>query len=226
MTLSGTFRVATESFPLSTTLDATPDAKIRFVRVAITSEVLSPYFWATSADLGALADALDADPSVASTTQLDTVDENALYRVLWADDAVEAAAAYDPAGVSVLDTFGTEEGWFLRIRFADREALTTFRTALREEGVRFTTLSLTSTEVPDTGAPYGLTPKQTDAVLAALEAGYFDTPRRVTLAEIAPELGISQQALSDRLHRAIDTLIRHTVGLPTHVEASELEDRI
>lgn len=41
-----------------------------------------------------------------------------------------------------------------------------------------------------------------DALILALERGYFDTPWGVTLKEIGDELGITQQAASERVRRA------------------------
>ncbi|MFC7046102.1 helix-turn-helix domain-containing protein [Halobacteriaceae archaeon GCM10025711] len=41
--------------------------------------------------------------------------------------------------------------------------------------------------------------------------GLLRTPRQVTHAELAERLGISQQAVSDRLHRAHANLVEHAL---------------
>ncbi|MFP4695916.1 helix-turn-helix domain-containing protein [Thiohalospira sp.] len=51
------------------------------------------------------------------------------------------------------------------------------------------------------GHRFGLSQEQREALLLGLRRGYFDTPSDATLAEIADELGISQQATSDRIRR-------------------------
>lgn len=43
------------------------------------------------------------------------------------------------------------------------------------------------------------------------EHGYYDIPREAQLEDIATELDISHQALSERFHRAIRSLIENTL---------------
>ncbi|WIV68601.1 helix-turn-helix domain-containing protein [Natrialbaceae archaeon AArc-T1-2] len=57
-----------------------------------------------------------------------------------------------------------------------------------------------------------LTAKQREVVLLALEHGYYETPRRTTLGELADKLDISSSAASQRLNAAERTLIRETFG--------------
>lgn len=54
---------------------------------------------------------------------------------------------------------------------------------------------------------FGLTAERYEVLTAAAERGYFDVPRRLTMTELAEELDISQQALSERLRRGHGTLI-------------------
>ncbi len=51
-----------------------------------------------------------------------------------------------------------------------------------------------------------LTEKQRHTLEVALELGYFETPRDITLKELAAELDITHQALSERLRRATAAL--------------------
>ena len=47
--------------------------------------------------------------------------------------------------------------------------------------------------------------------MTAWEAGYFETPREATLEDLASDLEISQQALSNRVRRGLNTLISNTL---------------
>jgi len=47
-----------------------------------------------------------------------------------------------------------------------------------------------------------LTDKQLEVLNAALEHGYYECPRETQLKELADEIGISHQALSERMRRA------------------------
>jgi predicted DNA binding protein len=61
------------------------------------------------------------------------------------------------------------------------------------------------------GEGYELTDTQREALVLAYERGYFDSPRRASLADVADELGISQQSLSSRLRRGHKRLVGATL---------------
>lgn len=52
-----------------------------------------------------------------------------------------------------------------------------------------------------------LTDRQREVLLAALERGYYDTPRKSTLTEVAEALDVSKATCSDILHRAEGCLV-------------------
>lgn len=47
----------------------------------------------------------------------------------------------------------------------------------------------------------GLTTRQRETLRLAADRCYFEIPRRATLADLADELGVSDQAISERLRR-------------------------
>jgi hypothetical protein len=57
-----------------------------------------------------------------------------------------------------------------------------------------------------------LTDKQADLVEAAVERGYYDTPRTCSLTELAEELGMAKSTCSETLHRAEGKIIKQFVG--------------
>ena len=58
---------------------------------------------------------------------------------------------------------------------------------------------------------YALNETQHEALIAAVETGYFDIPRESTLDDLAAELDITHQVLSERLHRGHKTLIENAL---------------
>ena len=56
-----------------------------------------------------------------------------------------------------------------------------------------------------------LSPRQRDLLLAAVEAGYYDTPRECSLTELADEANIAKSTCSETLHRAEGLIIRRFV---------------
>ncbi|MDG5776545.1 helix-turn-helix domain-containing protein, partial [Haloarculaceae archaeon H-GB1-1] len=59
----------------------------------------------------------------------------------------------------------------------------------------------TLTERTESVKQFGLSNEQREALILALREGYFDTPSQVSLSELAAELGITQQAMSNRIRR-------------------------
>lgn len=57
-----------------------------------------------------------------------------------------------------------------------------------------------------------VTDKQREAMECAREMGYYDTPRRADLGEVAAELGISESATSQRLNGAESKLVEAFLG--------------
>lgn len=60
---------------------------------------------------------------------------------------------------------------------------------------------------PGAGQWDGLTDPQFEALTLAVEMGYYDIPRGYTTKELAEKLGISDQAVTERLRWAKHTLI-------------------
>jgi predicted DNA binding protein len=225
MTISGRFHVPAESFPLRETLQSNPDAQIKFVRVTISPSVLSPYLWVSAPDGSGVRDDAADDPTVEDIHEIDEFGGSALYRVEWSDSARELAAPLTDVQGTILRTFGTVDGWQLSVNFPTRDAFDDFRSALRESDVEFRTLQLSSTSGSHTGEPFDLTPKQTTALLAVWEHGYFEIPKQTTLETLAAELGISQQSLSERLVRGYSTLVRNTLATPDRLDVEVVESK-
>ncbi|ODR82855.1 DNA-binding protein [Haladaptatus sp. W1] len=58
-----------------------------------------------------------------------------------------------------------------------------------------------------------LTEQQHETLRSAMEWGYYEIPRRATATDLAEELGVSHQAISERLRRGHRCLVER--GLPT-----------
>ncbi|SHG46353.1 helix-turn-helix domain-containing protein [Halobaculum gomorrense] len=75
-------------------------------------------------------------------------------------------------------------------------------------GVQLTRTYPLREETDPVSGRFGLTPPQTEALRAAVEAGYFAVPRAASSADVAAELGLSKSAFLERLRRAEATLYR------------------
>lgn len=213
MSLFGEFSVPSRSFALQETLAALPGLVVEIERVVASEETLTPYFWVADCDLDAFEAAAGDDPSVADLRRLDEFDEATLYRADWKENVEALVYAYTDVAAVILEATGRADEWDLRMRFDDREALARFREHCRENGVDYELRRLYGLSHPRTGGQFGLTPKQQEALLSAWEAGYFGLPRESTLEEVADDLDITQQALSERVQRGLDALVENTLAV-------------
>ena len=167
------------------------------------------FFWAEGHDLDAFDEAMRADPTVEGPTMLAEANDRRLYRVEFTDAGREVATfpTWGEFGLVMLDSRGTRDGWLVRIRFPDREALRGFLDVCRERdlSVAIDAVYGATDATEDVGVE--LTPDQREALATALQAGYFEIPRGATLAEVADLLGISAQATSERLRRGMASLV-------------------
>jgi len=83
------------------------------------------------------------------------------------------------------------------VAFSGREALTELLDRLKHDKVDVKILRLTS--IADVNS---LTSRQRSIVEIALEEGYFDYPRRITLRSLAKRVGVSASTVSEVLRRA------------------------
>lgn len=176
------------------------------------SGALKLLFWAVGDEFESLRTALDADENVVEYSLLEEATDRRLYSAVVTDDAATkltypVAVEHD---VVILEAIVTDTT-FVRARVPDRETLRSYREVCRERGIDLL-LQRIYREEAGSGGQYGVSDAQREALLAALEAGYFEVPRATTLSDLAAELDISDQALSARLRRGQANLLAQTLA--------------
>lgn len=211
MSVFAEFHVPTDSFALAQTFRQAPETVIEIERVVATKNLMTPYFWVSGGGRDEFPTAAEADPSIQDLTQVDAFGEADLYRANWTENVESIIHAYTQYGATIFEATGAEDVWELRLRFDNRDHLREFQAYCVENDLSFDLQRLHDLAHPLTAGQYGLTDKQREALVTAWESGYFETPRKVTLDEVADQLGISQQALSNRLRRGQQNLIPSTL---------------
>lgn len=205
--LIATFSLPHDAIALERTFRAVPAVELEAERIAAHStEWTMPCLWITGADFEAVDVALQADPTVDEIVETYEFDEETYYQVDWSDAVVERIDSFVDRAGSILEAEADDDGWRIQIRFASRSQFDDFREYLRASGYAFELLALTQPGTPRQTAGH-LTPDQRDALVAALNHGYYAVPRTITAVDLADRLGISQQALSERLRRGVANLV-------------------
>lgn len=140
---------------------------------------------------------------------MELVSENGdqcLYALDW--DVSEDAffAAIQESEGHVLDATGTTDRWQFQLWFPDHDHLSSFDARLDDVSIPFEVSGIYNPTKPDAGPWFGLTKPQRDTLVRAVEAGYYSIPRRISTNELAKEFDISDQAVTERLRRAVATL--------------------
>lgn len=206
MAIEAAFDAPGERFPLACVFEELPDATVELDRIVPTNGETVPYFWLCDPNVESFDSNAVSHPDLRAISVVETVGEEALVRVEWDPDRENLLTVLLESAVVLVSAVGTRRRWSFEVRGDDREALAAFQSACREAAIPIdlTRLQPLSSRTDESDA---LTPAQREALLLAYERGYFDSPRRVSQAELAPELGITRQSLSSRLQRGLRRLV-------------------
>lgn len=214
MSIIAEFSVKSDDLALNHALTAAPEMIVEIEQVVATMEDrLMPYFWVSGGDHDEFETAFEEDDSVMNTTVIDEAGEARLYRAEWTENVETIIYAYVELGATLIQAIGKADDWELRMRFDSRDALSDFRDYCNEHDISFELHRTQEQEQPMASAQYDLTPTQRDTLVTALEAGYYDVPREVTMRELADRMGIAQQTLSNRFRAAYHNLVTSTLTI-------------
>lgn len=163
--------------------------------------------------------------SVADLTLVDDHDGETLYALDWSvtDDRLFQAMAVSDA--YLLNATGSPTSWAFEIRFPTHAALKEFRDECDAVEIDIELERLYNPSKPDAGPWFDLTERQRETLRLAVQEGYYDIPRRISTKELADKLGVSDQAVTERLRRAIVTLVDNTLLSAPEVQESPVVGR-
>lgn len=211
MTLIADFYLETPI--LRAALAAVPEMEVSIEQqTARESKPFALAFWASDGDFEAFDAALADDPTVADAAVLAELDDQRLYRVELTEEAEERMTYHSWADLDAVFVSAERvgDGWRVRIRFPDRERLKEYADYCERHGLTFDLRQLYDAR-GRTDDALGLTDRQRETIRTATRMGYFEVPRQVELEDLAGVLGVSRQAVSERLRRATGALARATV---------------
>ena len=194
-------------------LSRSPGTVISGEEQYISTDEIRVLFWATGDDLETFDAALETDPTITDPRVLAETDRGRLYRVALTDEtsAATTLTTWRDLDLVLLDSTGTRDGWELRFRVPDRDALARYRRVLEDRELPFRVNALYRADEASSTPQAHLTDGQYDALVTAYESGYFDVPRTASQADLAASLQITPQAVSERLRRATAALVRSTL---------------
>ena len=205
-----------EDVALADTFTALPDLEVRVKSVVAEGPLQTmPLVWVGGESREDIEEALDGDRTVDESTCLleDPDSEEWLYRIEYAAAVGELCGRiYDHDG-TILDAQCSTSHWTFRLLFPDRDLLSATISDLESMDVRVDVRRMVEAgRNADLEATAALTEPQEEAISEAYRQGYYDVPRKISLEDLAEELDISHQALSERLRRANKVLAGEQVA--------------
>lgn len=210
--ITATLRVKSPDIALTETLAYDETATIQPVSGTGTVPNLSAYlFTVQTDDFERFETGLERDHTIDTFERVLELDTGAVYRCEYSSEAMVFSGAIDQVdGVSV-DWVNDDTDWIARVWLPDREALATLWEYATDHGIAFSLERVS--DYPIAGETDSIvTEPQREALLRALDMGYFEEPREATLSEVAAELGISQPAAGGLLRRGFKRLLLATVA--------------
>lgn len=208
------FTISVDSFPFETLLTALPDVEIELVQVVPMGERIAPYARLTG-DRADLTDQfrtlVEEEPEIVSVRNVGEINGGLLVRIEWSTASRRLVAALAETEVTVLTARGSIDGWTFQVLAEDREDLADFKRRSRAFDCPVQLSTLGAVSALSGVDEYDLTEAQREALELAFERGYFDSPRRASLEEIATELDITRQSLASRLRRGHKRLLASTL---------------
>ena len=211
MAVIAEFTIPVGDFAFSETLKQRPELEFRVDSVvAHNTSKVTPFVRATHGDLEELTQILNADSSVEDVDLLAETDDELFYRMVWTNRAEIIGYMVAEQGATIQEATASDGEWHLRVFFPDRDNL-----AATDEYATKNEVSLEVVRIYSVDAlsqiQYNLTDEQHEALVEAVERGYYDVPRKMTAEKLSNELGISHQALSERFRRGVKNLITSTL---------------
>lgn len=203
--------LAPDAFELGRILQMGQDTRISLETMVPLGERAVPFFRLFDGDVEAFEASVRSHDAVADLNVVSTHNGERLYALGWESSEDSFMSILQRSEAHLLEATGGGQTWSFELRFPSHDAVSTFQANCLEEDVPITVHRLYNPTKPSAGPWYGLTPAQREMLTRAVVGGYYAIPREVSTNDLAAEFGISDQAVVERLRRAVITLTGNTL---------------
>jgi predicted DNA binding protein len=152
-------------------------------------------------DIELLIEEIKNHPSVLEFSILEQEENRIKFNVKTKDPYLLNAVIR--CGVLVNFPVKVEEGYAYWRLISTRKRVDNFLTILEKKGIKFDLLMITSSDIDFDDQSLNLSADQLKTLDRAIELGFFDVPRKISLEELANDLGKSKSSLSVMLRKII-----------------------
>lgn len=217
-------RIPADSFELGRVLEVREKGTVELENMVPLGQKAVPFF-SVSDDVRASFEKTVGDhPSVERILEITSHDNERLYSLDWNVARDVFFQGIVELNGQLLSASGTASAWEFEIRFPTHEALSEFQDYCENAHIPLEVGRIYNPVRPDAGMWYGVTSPQRETLMRAVEGGYYSIPRQMSTQELAEEFDISDQAITERLRRAIMTLTENTLIAMQAEQDEEFDD--
>lgn len=221
MTVTAKIHIKHDKLALVPTLRTLDDISIKVITQGTTNPgaIVFP-FLVNYDDREELERAFKDDPTVEHYELVSWGDRRGIYYIEHTPETKLISTAVMSVSGFLTHTETKGKGWLVHLLLPDKDALNTVWQYARENDISLEIIDIYGSESAsdESSSSYGLTREQRAALLTAFEKGYFQEPRDMSLSDVADEMGLSSTAMSGRLRRGMQNLVRATI-----VESQDVE---
>lgn len=200
-----------DQFELGRILQMTDDTRIRLETLVPMGERSVPFFRLYDGAEEIFEEAVRGHPTVEDIQVVSTHDGETLYALDWEVSRDTFFAGLQDVDVNVMGATGGADSWSFELRFPSHAAVSSFQDYCADAGIPIEVDRVYNPVKPDAGPWYGLTPPQRETLVRAVQSGYYSIPRQTSTNQLAETFDISDQAVTERLRRAVITLTQNTL---------------
>jgi len=205
-----TAMVPTTEFALQDTFAEAPLARFETVRTAAndTSQPM-PFLWAAAPEPDAMEAALRGDTTTDTVQRFSRTEERRLYRIDWQSRTCSLLRTLVEDDGTLLEATAHDGRWEFKLLFADHRAASRTYDRCQDREIDLTVRQVKNNPGLLADGGNSLSNEQHEALVTAFQTDYYRVPRGVTQVELANNLDLSHQALSERLRRGHQELISY-----------------
>lgn len=204
-------RIPADSFELGRILEVREKGTVELENMVPLGQKAVPFFSVTDDVRDSFEKTVRDHPSVEGILEITSHDNERLYSLDWNVARDVFFQGIVELNGQLLSASGTASTWEFEIRLPTHEALSEFQDYCENAHLPLEVGRIYNPVRPEAGIWYGVTSPQRETLMRAVEGGYYSIPRQMSTQELAEEFDISDQAVTERLRRAIMTLTENTL---------------
>lgn len=204
-------RIPADSFELGRILAMQTSTSVELMTMVPIGESAVPLFTVLDTEDQSLEEAINDHPSVNDVQIMSEHGDETVFALDWRVDRDIFFQGIHETSAHILGAKGTKDTWEFELRFPDHQSLSNFQQHCIDGHIELEIGRIYNPTRPGTGPWFGLSEAQRSTLMRAVEGGYYSIPRRMSTKDLAEEFDVSDQAVTERLRRAIMALVESTL---------------